>query len=407
MVRGAGDGDGGRLALRRLAWVLCAGCAALTLIGLVFVVRSAGVDTPVTFASRRASTLQAVCFLVLPGLGALIVGRHPRNPLGWLLIAIGSSIAVWIAADGWALHTLLVAPGALPLGIEAAWLANWIWAAGWSATAALFLLFPDGRLPSARWRPVAWLGAGTGLVAVATLMLAPGRMTKYPYLTNPFGIGAGPDAGQPDLAVVPLLCFGVVAFLSLGLRLRTATGPARQQLRALRLAAAVAVGVTVGWGVLTPLGVRNAGLEELSLVATSGVPIAAGLAVLRYRLSDVDALITRTLVYLWLSTLLAGVYTAAVLGLGLALRPFGTSSQLAVAASTLVTAALFQPGRTRIQRMVDRRFNRRQYDARLAVDAYRERLRDPVDLEQVTAELTAAAAAAVQPAHVSVWLRRD
>lgn len=398
-------------------WWVWAGCVALTAAGVAFVVAHSEVPTPVTFASRTASTVQALLYLLLPTLGALIVSRHPRHRIGWLLCGIGSTIAVWIAADGWALHALLVDPGSLPGGALAAWVANAVWAVGWGATALLFLLFPDGRLPSRRHAWLAAYGVAATAWAVAVLALTPGPLAKYPWLDNPVRLppsaldllalrasGTGGRVAE-TLATVPLVLFGVLALAALLQRLRRARGVARQQLATLAVAAAVVVGLIAVWTVLVPLGVHQQRVEELSLVAQAAVPVAAGVVVLRQRLYDVRLLISRTLAYTVTTGVLAAAYVLAVVMLGRLLDPVAGSSQLAVAASTLAVASLVRPAHARVQRAVDSRFARHRYDAVLAVEAYRRGLRDELDLDAVLDGLRATVATTLEPRATTVWLR--
>lgn len=399
------------------AWSVWAGCLALTTLGVAFVLADGDVPTPVTFASRTASTVQALLYLLLPTLGALIVSRHPRHRVGWLLCAIGSTIAVWIAADGWALRALLVEPGSLPGGPLAAWVANAVWALGWGATGLLFLLFPDGRLPSRRHAWLAAYGVAATVWAVAVLALTPGPLAKYPWLDNPvrlprpvldlLALGPSGPGGQvaETLATVPLLPFGLLALAALVQRMRRARGLARQQLATLAVAAALVIGIIAVWTVLVPLGVHQQRVEELSLVAQAAVPVAAGVVVLRQRLYDVRLLISRTLAYTVTTGVLAAVYVLAVVMLGRLLDPVAGSSQLAVAASTLAVASLVRPAHARVQRAVDQRFARHRYDAALAVEEYRRGLRDELDLDAVLNGLRATVATTLEPRTTTVWLR--
>jgi hypothetical protein len=268
------------------------------------------------------------------------------------------------------------------------------------------LVFPTGRLLSARWRPIAWLTAAITATVVALGALAPtlnlGERTK---LRNPVGLAAipNPERGAlgPVLFGVLLGCTGA-AVVSLVLRFRRSQGVERQQLKWFTYAGVLGF----AWLVVDPVLPDVALFQLVSGLTTALVPVAAGIAVLRYRLYDIDRLINRTLVYGLLTALLAGVYAGAVLVLGQAFGGVGRDPpSWAVAGATLAVAALFRPARRRIQQAVDRRFNRRRYDAAKTVEAFSARLRQEIDLEALSAELLAVVNHTMQPTAVSLWLR--
>ena len=342
-----------------------------------------------------------VFVLAFATVGALVAYRRPRNPLGWILLAAGVSYV----AGGTSVQT--VEDGGTG-GWEtlAAWVGAWVWMTGVAPVATFgLLLFPDGRLPSPRWRPVAWL-AGGGLAAVVIgLALEPGRFEDTA-IENPVGLDAVP--WLPGLlgaaGAVALIAALAGSIASLRARYRVAGADERMQLKWLLYAAAlVGAGVAVSLPVEILLGdsVSNV-TNAITTLTMAAIPVAMGIAILRHRLYDVDVVINRTLVYGALTATLAAGYLGSVLLVQLVI---GAESGLAVAISTLAVAALFGPARARIQGAVDRRFYRRRYDAARTLEAFSTRLRDEVELDRVAADLRAVARDTVQPTHVSLWMR--
>jgi hypothetical protein len=348
-------------------------------------------------------------FLVV---GALIASRRPRNPLGWLylvamiVIAFGGKAKF---ADQYAYYALLTRPGSLP---AAAWV---IWSGGllsigfYSLITFGLLLFPDGRLPSPRWRPVA-VAAVVGLaLASGGGLLAPGPMHPPFDVPNPVGVAAFPELSRLALlySLAVLLPF-IACVVSVFVRFRGATGRERQQLKwfAYGVSWIPAVGLfAVLLGLVAPRLLDGGLGTELWSLSLWGIPIATGVAVLRHRLYDIDVLINRTLVYGALSAVLGATFFLAVLAFETLLRPLTAGSELSVALSTLAVVTLFAPLRRRLQAAVDRRFFRSKYDAVRTLDAFSVRLRDEVNLEAVRADLLEVVYETVQPAHASVWLR--
>jgi hypothetical protein len=349
--------------------------------------------------------------LALVAVGALIVHRRPGNLVGWLLLVAGVAGSILMWADRYAPYAHAL-PGTPPAtAVWAAWYALW----GWGLLIGplfvfLPLLYPDGRLPSRRWWPVVVAGAALGLAQMLADALRPGPMLAMPsspevqLSTNPLGVEAlGPYADTVmtagGLAFLPVFFLGIVA--APVVRWRRSRGVERQQMKWFAAAVVVLAGGYLLWRIL-PLPAWGDAAMTLTWVA---MPVAVGIAVLRYRLYDIDRIISRTVSYALLTGVLASVYLAAVLGLSRLLAPLGAGSELAVAAATLAAAAVFAPARRRIQHAVDRRFNRARYDAERVVVAFRDRLRAEVGLEDVVAATRSAAAGAVQPAQASLWLR--
>jgi hypothetical protein len=337
--------------------------------------------------------------------GAVLASRRPRHPVGWLLLALGLSVVAAGVAQGYAGYGLQVRPGSLP---GARWVALYGDATGivWSALVGFILLLtPTGSLPSPRWRWWAIVTAALPVVFLLGQPLSAGLLGgPDESVTSPLAVPG--LAGLVLVASIAALIFSQLAVLvdvaSLVMRFRRARGTERQQLRWVAMAAgllAVAV-VAIVIGALTG---HPALLEWTSGLFVALLPVATGAAILRYRLYDLDRIISRTLSYGLLTLLLGGGYAALVLGLGQRLG--GRQSSLVVAGATLAVAAVFQPARRRIQALVDRRFNRRRYDAVETIQAFSARLHQQVDLTTLTAELLAVAERTVEPTMVSLWLR--
>jgi hypothetical protein len=346
-----------------------------------------------------------VMMVAFAGLGALLASRRPRNPIGWILCGSSVSLAVTGLARGWYVHAVYADPGSAPAPTALLWVANTIWVWGFiPLMTALLLLFPDGRLPSRRWRPVAALTAAAVTALTVGYAFEPGELDAYPREQNPLGAGgiAGDAVDLVQLLGYPLFALATIASAaSVAVRFRSSRGVERQQLKWMAAAAAVAV---VAWFVNAVLdqgfGINSAFFLPLVLLA---IPAAATVAILRYRLYDLGRIVNRTIVYLALTATAAGAYLGLVVVLSLAVG----DSDLAVAAATLAVAALFRPARARIQAVVDRRFYRRRYDAARTLEEFGGRLREQLDLEALGADLSAVVRDTVQPSHVSLWLRRS
>ncbi|MDP8968730.1 MAG: hypothetical protein M3N04_09030 [Actinomycetota bacterium] len=372
---------------------------------------AASIATPERLAGDDASagwTLIsfAITIAAFAVVGGLISLRQPGNRIGWLLAVIGLLFAVVVAASAisaWALRT-----GSLPQPV-AEWISvptsAWVIGLGLIGT-QLPLRLPDGRLPSPRWR---WYSRVTiGLIAVALVGMTAqrGRVEDIAGTSNPLGAEWAEPLAYAFLGVIVSFVGGLAALV---VRYRRAGAHDRVQLRWVAFGGAIFFAVYV---VTLPLANALGDSTEATIVtatsamAFAALPISIGHAVLRHRLYDIDVVINRTLVYAALTATLAGAYLGTVLLLQLVLGPLTADSGLAVAGSTLATAALFAPARARIQAGVDRRFFRRRYDAARTLEAFGARLRDEVDLDALSAELQAVVGHTMQPAHVSLWLRR-
>jgi hypothetical protein len=336
--------------------------------------------------------------------GAVLASRRPGHPVGWLLLVLGLSLAWGGVAPAYAAYGLLARPGALPAAHAVARNYSITVVTAQTALGFVLLLTPTGSLPSPRWRWWARVTAAAAAILLVALAVASGPLDpQYQVLGGPFDVrgqsGALLVVNQLALAFTTLAV--VVGAGSLVVRFGRARGVERQQLRWVACAA-----VLVALAAVAALASAALGLPELlgwaAGVCVALLPLAAGAAILRYRLYDLDRIISRTLSYGLLTLLLGLGYTGMVLGLG-RLLPQGSS--LVVAAATLAVAALFQPARRRIQQLVDRRFNRRRYDAARTIQAFSARLRQQVDLDTLTAELLTVVDQTMQPTQVSLWLR--
>jgi hypothetical protein len=336
----------------------------------------------------------------------VIVGYRPANPIGRILFTMGLTMGVSALLGQYSEYALRTNPGSVPGGVLAAWLQSFFWFPVIGLVPLLLLLVPDGSLPSPRWRPVAWVPA----VAIALVILAgafsPGPIGADPRPgapQNPVGIEPARQvlevAAAVGFLVIPAVT--VMALLALALRLRRAQGVERQQLKWFAYGAfLLVVGLAA---LLVPLSeaVGKAILAAGVGCFTAGVAVA----VLRYGLYEIDVIVNRTLVYGLLTVLLGLGYAGAVLVGGQLAGQEGSS--LVVAGSTLAVAAVFQPARRRVQAGVDRRFNRRKYDAAKTVEGFSARLRDEIDLDTLSAEVLAVVDQTMEPTRVSLWLRRS
>ena len=411
----------GRVGRRRvvMAWALWGSVCALSLLLITLTIAFHLVTRydwyfAGSFQPWRMLTVQALGTLGAPLLGALIVWRQPTNRYGWVWCLLGLAMAVRGAAYTYELWAWWVPP-VKPGGYEAAWLGAVMSTLALGLAPLVLVLFPDGRPPSPRWRPVVW---ATVVVAVAWTLstgVAPGLMIDG--TPNPFdwlwryAIPAELSRWLATELVWPVQLLLAVGALSLLARLRHAKGRQRQQVKWLAYAAVLLAAALVAELVWHPVELMRdtsiwhpTGLVRTIPVAIAfwAVYLAIGIAIFRHRLYDIDRLINRTVVYGLLTVLLGGGYAVVVLGLG---QLLAQDSPLVVAAATLAVAAVFQPARRRIQQAVDRRFNRRRYNAAKTIEAFSARLRDEIDLDTLTSELLAVVDQTIEPTRVSLWLR--
>jgi hypothetical protein len=393
-----------------MAWSLCGLCVALAAVSPILGLLN-GRTLDEIFMARAGPSIVALAtqIVLFSVVGALIASHRPENPIGWIFLTVGFFYGLLNAGDQYAVYALLRNPGSLPLGAEASWLGQWIWAPGLGLILVFLpLLFPDGHPPSHRWRPVAWLGGlSIGLAVVSSAILL------WPERGPALVTG---DESQPHLwevlvvfvALPLMLLAGAGAVISLIVRFRWARGDERQQIKWFASAAALTLVWILVFGQSTLRGLPGVIVDLSALLVIPSIPIATGVAILKYRLYDIDRIINRTLVYGPLTAALVLVYFGSVVGLQALFRTLsGQESTLAVVASTLAIAALFGPLRRRVQDFVDRRFYRRKYDARKTLEAFSVKLRDETDLEALNDELVRVVREAMQPAHVGLWLRPE
>jgi len=375
----------------------------LVVVDVVIMLLPRTIAMPDVYGFRGAGAVTAVVFA---SLGAAIARRQPRNAVGWIFLVSGALAPLLDVAE-YGSYALVERGGALPGGEWAVWLTELALCISIGPIATyLLLVFPNGRPPSPRWRPVAWYTlCALAVWTAATLLL-------FPYVghglevRNPAWLGLPIDleeSGRRLFAVILLAPAALLCGAAFLHRFRSSRGALRQQLKWVAYAATIVVVANV----LLPVTFGRKPLEITNQLAFLGVAVAAAIAILRYRLYDIDFLINRTLVYGSLTALLGVVYVVSVLLSQDMLRGLTASSDIAVAGSTLLVVALFQPIRTRIQEVVDRRFYRARYDAARTIDAFSARLRADVDLDSVRADLIAVIHDTIRPAHASVWLRKS
>ncbi len=381
------------MTLQRWVWAAPAGVALLAA-GKLALIRG---DDHVAVES-----LFLLTWIAYATVGALIVSRRPRHPVGWLFCAIGVCVAAQEFLLGYGSRPR--EPGAT----AAAWLASWSSEPSTVLVLLLLLVFPTGRFISRGWRRVGLAAVAVAALWAIVLALDPGDLRGAEGVANPLGVDAAADplGFAADALVVPFMLCGALAVIGAIVRFRRARGVEREQTKWLALAAGMLFLAALSVVVLLLVSDTDEGAGDvvtalLVCLGLAAFPVAAGLAILRHRLYDIDVVIRRTLVYGALTATLLAVYLGLVLLVGLTIG----DSDAAVAASTLAVAWLFRPARSRIQAVVDRRFYRRRYDAARTLEAFAGGLRDEVDLETLARELREVVGRTMQPDHVSVWLR--
>lgn len=394
----SGPGAVSRRAASRLAWSM----VGLTLLFLALYVPIEA-SNPRRGEAVHVGALYVFMLLTLPVVGALIASRERQNAIGWIFCGAGLALAFSGFSEAYGHYALVARPGSLPAGAAVAWMGS---LAGilffFPVSTFLLLLFPTGHLVSSRWRLVAWASGTAIALVVLGNAFSPGPMGDVPYLENPLGI-RGPLGGFFDALagvgwLLALTCL-VLSAVSLVVRLRRSRGQERQQLKWFVYAASLLA--------LSVIPISVSENYELMGLGIAALPLATGMAILRYRLYDIDLIINRTIVYAVLTAALLGTYVLTVFSLGRALDPVTQDSDIAVAASTLAVAALFRPLRTRVQAFIDRRFYRAKYDAAAALDRFGARLRDEVDIERVRSDVLGVVSDTMQPRHASLWLQRE
>jgi len=378
-------------------------------IALARTMRSTTLELPLGSMGDAYSAVPALAIvLTFSVVGGIVASRHPGNTIGWLFCTVGLATGLSAFARGYAEFWLASGWGSRSLGETAAWFETWAWTVQTIALTFLLLLFPDGRLPSPRWRPVAWC-AGLGISGFAFgYALNAGPLGDFPQIVNPYGVDS-PLVRVVGVAGGSVIVGSMVASaVSVIVRARRAGRVEREQIKWLAYGGALVVGTTLVGGVIAIWNVTVSII--ITNLALLGLPVFTGVAILRYRLYDIDLLINRTLVYGVLTGTLALLYfggVAVTQTIFRALTGQEQQPQLAVVVSTLVIAALFNPLRRRIQSFIDRRFYRSKYDARKTLEAFSATLRDETNLDALSDDLVGVVRETMQPAHVSLWLRPD
>ena len=410
--RGRGIGGISRPTAVWLAWALCVLSLALTALSLLLFILNLSYPNTHLYEPWLDNTLAAVFY---PTVGAIVASRRPENPVGWLLCLYGLGTSIGYFFAEYAIYALLAQPDSLPAGEAIAWIVSWVLPILNGLMVFYILLFPTGRLPSRRWRWVGWLTVAFVMVGVILAAFSSGALLGIlGPIQNPLGIEGFSNIYYKAVLFTMASLLTLAAALAVFIRLRRAIGVERQQIKWFAYAAVA----TVSAGILaymiprvidTPLWFERVGFA-LNIAFIPAIPIAIGIAILRYRLYDIDILINRTLVYGSLTLMLALVFFGGVTSTQIVFTALSGQEQLpqlAIVVSTLVIAALFTPLRRRIQSFIDRRFYRRKYDARKTLEAFGARLRDETDLDALSNDLVGVTRSTMQPEHVGLWIRPE
>jgi hypothetical protein len=390
----------------RLAWAPVAVSSLLWIAtGVLFFMKggSAGRDPVGGGDTLPLLVVIGSAMTVFAAMGGIIAYRT-RNVIGWIFCGVALCVSVRAVTDGWVHYGHFAATHEIPGFLAAAWISNWIWVPAMGSLGTfLFLLFPNGHPPSRRWRVIGWLGVAAMVAAVSSVAFAPGPLEDYPYVANPFALPK-PFAGVTDVLGVgyPLLLAAILGSIaSLVVRARRASAIERAQIKwiafagglfAIGFSASILLADLTYWYVLV-------------FVPIAGIAVASAVAIQRYRLYDIDRIISRTLAYAILTALLGGTFALIVLVPTAAIG--ATTPGWLVAVATLAAFGLFRPLRRRVQDAVDHRFNRRRYDAEHTIDVFTARLREQVDIDALGDELTDVVQRTMQPNSVSLWLRSE
>jgi len=387
----------------RLAWAGWALHVAMSVGVLLLAADTPRASSRTTTDSDTLNAVVAMLFVSWSTTGAIIASRRPRNPVGWLLLVVALAAGSEDVAGAYALWAHQTGGGSSGVAAHVAVIADALWIPSLVCSATLVpLLFPDGHLPSRSWRPVAWAAVAAAAVSVPVTIVTPGPLYYLPQVTNPLGVdvlGGVVAVVQPATTVLAFACC-LAALVGLVRRYRRARGALRTQLRWF-LAALVALAISVPPAAAFSDTLVGSVVFEVFWALP---PIAIGIAVLRYRLYEIDRIISRTVTYAGVSAVLLVIYTTLVT---LPSALFEFDSDVLVAGATLAAAAVFVPVRRRVQAVVDRRFNRIHYDARRVVERFGARLQHDQGIDVMAGDLQVAVAATVQPAHVALWIRRQ
>jgi len=390
-----------------LAWGTWVLYVAIAIVTLLFQMKNAP-------SELLSDIFNALVLLAFATVGSLIASRRPQNPIGWIFCISTLLWALGNVLQEYAVYALFTVPGSLPAGALMGVFGGWAGGMGWFLMLTfLLLLFPNGHLPSPRWRPLAWLIVVLLAAYSIAFLLAPtnnqsGPDPRLATVRNPMGISSANDLLDLLTGLIPLVLIATIiaCIVAVVLRFRRARGEERQQLKWFAYGMTLSILMLIVIVILIFSNVNGGASSTLFYLAVICIPISAGIAILRYRLYDIDVLINRTLVYGLLTATLLGTYLLLVFGGQYLLASFfGPSNAVVLVVSTLLVAALFQPLRQRMQQLVDRRFYRSKYDAARVVARFSETLRQEMNLDQLCEQLVTVVQETVQPTHLSLWLR--